>query len=364
MKNLLLTVLIAILATLLVSGASSWIPSVQGGGSTRQTEGNLNFTVRTVTYYGPYAPRNAGVIWITNSANQFVKTIKIWASQYRYTLVRWNASSGGNTTGAITGASLNNHILHNVNWNGTNTQGTQVPDGDYKVNVEFTEHNATAGNMGKFFQYTFAKGPNPINQTIPNQTYFVDMTLNWQPVLQNGILSGNVVDGSGNPIYLAQLTTGSFSWTTDMEGSYIQSLPPGEYSVTCAATGFGSETVTGVVILPEQVTTQNFQLEAVANDDPQTPETALTLAPPSPNPFRESCRISYSAKGAGPVRLEILNARGQKLLVSERDKTASGLGELIWDGRDSKGIRCPAGIYLLRLRQGSDIRTRKLLLLN
>ena len=353
-----------VLFTLLISGVSLWTPSTPDGASTRQTEGNLNFTVRTVTYNGPYAPRNAGVIWITNSANQLVKTIKICASQYRYTLVRWNASSRGNTTGAITGASLNNHILHNVNWNGTNTQGTQVPDGDYKVNVEFTEHNATAGNMGKFFQYTFTKGPNPINQTIPNQTYFVDMTLNWQPVLQNGILSGYVVNGGGDPIFLAQLTAGSYSWTTDMEGSYIQSLPPGEYSVTCASSGFGTQTVTGVVILPEQVTTLNFQLQPVANDDPQAPATALTLALPSPNPFRGSCSMSYSAKSAGPVELEILNARGQKLLVAELKHTASGMGELVWDGRDGTGTRCPAGIYLLRLRQGNDVRTRKLLLLD
>jgi len=119
------------------------------------TEGNAAFSVRTVTYNGPYGPRNAGVIWITDGNNQFVKTVKIWANNYRWTLVRWIASSSQNMTGAITSASLNSHQLHNVSWDGKNYQNVAMPDGEYKFNVEFTEHNATAANMGKFKQITF-----------------------------------------------------------------------------------------------------------------------------------------------------------------------------------------------------------------
>jgi hypothetical protein len=60
------------------------------------------------------------------------------------------------------------------------------------MNVEFTEHNATAGNMGKFKQITFTKGSEPVNLTIPNEQYFRDNTLSWTPVIQNGTISGIV----------------------------------------------------------------------------------------------------------------------------------------------------------------------------
>jgi len=78
---------------------------------------------------------------------------------------------------AITSASLNSHQLHNITWNGKDYQGNSLPDGDYKVNVEFTEHNASANNMGKYKQLTFTKGTEPVTLTIPNETYFKDMDL-------------------------------------------------------------------------------------------------------------------------------------------------------------------------------------------
>lgn len=146
---------------------------------TRNTSGTLTFTVRTVTYGGGYAPRNVGAIWITNSSNQFVKTIKVWAQEHRGALVRWIASSGNNTVGAITGATLNSHQLHSVTWNGTNVSNAQVPDGDYKVNIEFAEHSASSSNMGKYSVHTFSKGPANIDQTIPNETFFQNMHLTW-----------------------------------------------------------------------------------------------------------------------------------------------------------------------------------------
>jgi flagellar hook assembly protein FlgD len=146
---------------------------------TRNTTGTLTFTVRTVTYNGGYAPHNVGAIWITNSTNQFVKTVKIWAQSHRDDVVRWLANSGNNTVGAVTSATLSNHQLHTVTWNGTNVSGAQVADGDYKVNVEFAEHEASSSNMGKYSVHTFTKGPANIDQTIPNETYFQNMHLVW-----------------------------------------------------------------------------------------------------------------------------------------------------------------------------------------
>ncbi len=363
MKYLTLIALFLAVISLVASQAQFNANGIPAGGQTRTTDGTLSFSVRTVTYHGQYAPRNSGVIWITNAQNQFVKTIKIWAATYRWTLIRWNASSGGNTTGAVTGASLNNHILHNVSWNGANYQGTQMPDGEYKINVEFSEHNATAANMGKYKQISFIKGPDPIDQTIPNETYFRDMTLVWQPAIVNGTLLGTVTNGSGNPISGATIQTGTYAATTTATGGYELSLPPGSWDLTCSAAGYAPQSVSGVVVESANVTEQNFVLSAVANGDELNPQARFQLLSVSPNPFRTSGRIVFSKESSQPVALSIGNLRGQIVLERSLGEGLTGRYEFLWDGCDGSGKRCPAGTYILKLRLGKQVRAQKLQLL-
>jgi flagellar hook assembly protein FlgD len=227
---------------------------------TRDTSGTLTFTVRTVTYNGGYAPHNVGAIWITNSTNQFVKTVKIWAQEHRDDLVRWLANSGNNTVGAVTSATISNHQLHTVTWNGTNVSGAQVADGDYKINVEFAEHEASSSNMGKYSVHIFTKGPADIDQTIPNETYFQNLHLTWAPVVQNGIISGTVTNSQNNPISGVVVTAGTQTATTNASGTYSISLPPGTYNVTCTTTSYTAQTQSNVAVVSNQTTTVNFNM--------------------------------------------------------------------------------------------------------
>ncbi len=149
----------------------------------RNTDGSMTFTVRTITYNGSYHPRNVGAIWITNSQNQFVKTIKIWASEHRSSLVKWVQSSGNNTTGAITSATLSNHQLHSVTWNGKNYQNAAITDGNYNVNIEYTESSSTTSNPGKFKTVTFNKGTTAVDNVPTSDSFFSDMHLVWTPVI-------------------------------------------------------------------------------------------------------------------------------------------------------------------------------------
>ena len=363
MKNFLIIMLLTVLAAALLSGAADLAGILAGQNGDRDTQGTLSFSVRTVTYHGPYAPRNAGAIWITNSQNQFVKTVKIWANQYRYTLVRWNASSGGNTTGAITGASLNSHQLHNVTWNGANAQGAQVADGDYKVNVEFTEHNATASNLGKYTQKTWTKGPDPVNQTIPNETYFTDMTLVWQPAVANGTIFGSVSNGSGNPIAGATVQAGSYSAVSNASGAYEITAPPGSYDMSCAASNYYTQYASGVAVVSGIATEQNFVLQTVANSDAVNASLLLYLRGVQPNPSVNLAQISYAKESPSPVLLAIFNQRGQLVWEQYIGEGKTGNSEFVWDRRDRYGKRCPAGTYLLRLSLDGQARVRKLQLL-
>ena len=231
----------------------------------RNTDGTLTFTVRTVSYGGSYAPRNAGAIWVTNSSNQFVKTIKIWAQSYRSKLVKWVASSGNNTTGAITSASLNSHQLHTVTWNGTNTSNVAVPDGDYKINVEFAEHNATTNNPGKYKYVTFTKSAVAVDITPANETYFTNMHLTWAPVAPaNGTISGTITNTSNQPISGAIVTIGALTATSNASGGYSFSVQPGTYSASCTDANYLTQSVGNIVVTSNQTTTANFVMEAVA----------------------------------------------------------------------------------------------------
>jgi hypothetical protein len=362
MKNLLLSIALILFVSLLVSHVINTGHFAATGGDGRSTEGSLAFSVRTVTYYGPYAPRNAGAIWITNAQNQFVKTIKVWASQYRYTLVRWNASSGGNTTGAVTGASLNNHQLHNVTWNGTNVQGTEAPDGEYKINVEFTEHNASAANLGKYIQVSFTKGPDPVNETIPNESYFRDMTLSWTPAIVNGTIFGGVTNGSGNPVSGALIQVGALSVNTGNDGTYSISTPPGVWSVSCSASGYGTQTASNVTVDAGAYVEQNFVLTTVGVSDELSPGARLQLLPVSPNPASSSAKINFYTTQSSESEIRIHNLRGQKVL-SARIQGTPGWNEYVWDRRDQAGHTCPAGTYIVEVRNNGQARFRRIQLL-
>lgn len=230
---------------------------------TRNTNGTLAYSVRTVSYNGNYAPRHVFAIWITNSSNQFVKTIKVCGNSYRSKLVKWVASSGNNTTGAVTSASLNNHQLHNVTWNGQTYQNVVVPDGDYKVNVEFAEHNATTNNPGKYKVTTFALGAAAVDTSPANETYFTNMHLVWTPVVSNGTIAGTVTSSTGTALAGATITAGSVTATSAANGSYTLPIAAGTYNVTCTKTGYTSQTQNNIVVTSSQTTTLNFSMVAI-----------------------------------------------------------------------------------------------------
>lgn len=325
----------------------------------RSVDGSVTFTVRTVTYNGPYGPRNAGAIWITNSSNQFVKTLKVWANQYRYTLVRWINSSNYNTTGAVTSASLNNHQLHTVTWNARNVAGSLVADGNYNFNVEFTEHNANSNNMGKYKTVTFAKGNTPVDQTWPNETWFRDLHLTWNPVIQNGTVSGTVRGANSQALSGAVIMVGAQTVFSGANGAYTLSIAPGTYDITCMLDNFVSQTQYGVVVNSAETATVDFNLAPVANDDPAAPALELQLSQNYPNPFKGSTTIRYQLPKAAPAKISVFNLRGQK--VAELPSNASkGWNELTWDGKDKSGQRLPSGTYIYVLSYQDRIVFNKL----
>jgi Carboxypeptidase regulatory-like domain len=85
------------------------------------------------------------------------------------------------------------------------------------------------------------------------------------PICDLGTLSGTVTDSvSSQPISGASITTANgpfdYSTSTDGSGNYTIDVCEGTYDVTASATGYTSQTVTGVAVTAGNTTTQNFQL--------------------------------------------------------------------------------------------------------
>lgn len=350
------------MATLLASEVILNNDKVATGLMRMLTEGNANFAVRTATYNGAYAPRNAGVIWITDSNNQFVKTVKVWANNYRYTLIRWIANSSQNTTGAITGASVNTHRLHEVSWNGKNYQNIDMPDGEYKFNVEFTEHNATAANLGKFTQVSFIKGTQPVTLTIPNETYFRDMSLTWTPVIVNGTISGIVSDEQANPLAGATIEIGALSTTSNSSGFYSIELQPGAYSLSCTAEGYQGINISDITVNAAQTTTVNISMASVSNNDLTDHAPVAVFAPVYPNPAKDYSKLRFYTPAQDAYLVKIYNVKGQ-LVFSKHGVSSYGWQDVNWNGKDENAKACKSGIYHARLFYKDQILNQRFTLL-
>ena len=94
-----------------------------------------------------------------------------------------------------------------------------------------------------------------------------------------------------------------------------------------------------------------------------TPAWTTRLEPNVPNPFNPRTRIRFVLGSAGPVRVDVFDARGRRVRTLVAGTRAAGRHEVTWDGRDARGRVVASGVYFCRLRtRGVDV-ARKMMLL-
>ncbi|GAB3989403.1 hypothetical protein GCM10029978_114420 [Actinoallomurus acanthiterrae] len=79
----------------------------------------------------------------------------------------------------------------------------------------------------------------------------------------HGIVTGTVTDGTA-PLAAAKVKAGDATTTTDGQGTYTLSVPPGTYDVTASKFGYSAKTVGGVQVDDGQTVTENLALTAKA----------------------------------------------------------------------------------------------------
>ena len=87
------------------------------------------------------------------------------------------------------------------------------------------------------------------------------------------------------------------------------------------------------------------------------------LGRPSPNPFARRTSVQFDVPDhAGRVTLAVYGVDGR--LVRELAGGAVRRGRHVagWDGRDTRGIDVPSGVYFIRLEVDETVRTGKMLL--
>jgi len=344
-----------------------------------RTDGTVDFQVRTVGYNGAYAPAHCLAIWVCDENDNFVRTLVRRAWFYMQHLIKWNEMTNGDYTNAlITGASPNVHTIWTFNWDCLDRFGEMIPDGNYRIYVEFTEDNsALIPENGPWTMVEFTKGGQSQVVTPAGDQFFQDLNLEYSPI---GPSYPNVVI------------------TSPSQGEEITELP---FAILFELVNFSPDTgsinlfindefilqhagETGIPIydLPSgdvELTLKLFDDQGQPFDPPAEDSVNITYNPIShsqediysvitnlhnfPNPFNPETNISYVLSNETNVKIDIHDLKGRMIKTLSSEYLQAGSYSTVWDGTDNTNTSVSSGIYLYRLQTDSGIDIKKCILL-
>ncbi|MFQ5604074.1 MAG: T9SS type A sorting domain-containing protein [bacterium] len=91
--------------------------------------------------------------------------------------------------------------------------------------------------------------------------------------------------------------------------------------------------------------------------------TDFALEQNYPNPFNPSTTVVFSLPQAGKVSLKIYNLQGQLVATLYDGALAGGRHQMVWNGKDARGLPVASGIYVYRLETAEFVATKKLTLM-
>lgn len=89
----------------------------------------------------------------------------------------------------------------------------------------------------------------------------------------------------------------------------------------------------------------------------------IQLAPNFPNPFNPETTIQYHLPAVSHVKLEIRNLKGEAIRVLIEEIKQAGHYSVRWDGRDTRGVSVPSGVYIYQIKSAHGVESRKLTLI-
>ena len=110
-------------------------------------------------------------------------------------------------------------------------------------------------------------------------------------------------------------------------------------------------------------TIQNPPCPATPVDPHPALPTVNSLSQNHPNPFNPSTTIQYGLVSAEQTTIAVYNVRGELVQTLVDGRLPAGWHTVEWNGRDKRGNPVASGVYLYRMRAGSFVETKKLVLL-
>jgi hypothetical protein len=99
----------------------------------------------------------------------------------------------------------------------------------------------------------------------------------------------------------------------------------------------------------------------VEGEIPLAPDN-FHLAQNFPNPFNPGTQIQYQLPQRISVNLKIYNLIGQKIKTLISEEQDPGYYQIYWNGKDDYNREVGTGIYILRMKAGNFVQTKKMIL--
>jgi hypothetical protein len=153
----------------LIVGLILWTNTAQA------QELKLSFTTTTISG-GEYSPRHILAVWVKSSAGVYQRTLLVYANERKGYLYKWQSSSGGDRTDAITGATLSAIKAHTVTWNLKNIAGKQLQPGSYVLCMEMTSKDG----QGPYREIPFNVGTSNYTLTPEDGSNFINISIEFK----------------------------------------------------------------------------------------------------------------------------------------------------------------------------------------
>ncbi len=295
--------------------------------------------------------------------------------------VQFNGDCDAGGDGIISGALIENNIVHHNNWKGFSL--ISVQNSTIRNNLIY-ENGLLAGAGGIHLADQPGCGKPSNNNIVVNNTIHEPRITGIR--MSNGstgntifnnlvvasTLSYTIVDeGSGNFIDTASnLKLTSLTGLFVAPGAEDYHLAANSAALNAAALTYRSTNAPLVDIdgnsrpqgpLPDVGSDERSVSTAVGD----VPSVSVQLEQNVPNPFNPSTRITYVVQSptAVNVNLDVFDVRGRLVRQLVHDRASTGQVVVAWDGRDDDGGEVSSGVYFYRLVAGSTTITRRMTLL-
>jgi hypothetical protein len=188
-----------------------------------------------------------------------------------------------------------------------------------------------------------------------------------QPLCE--IYQVSVVMAGHNHYYARAEVNGVQHITTGGGGAPLYAPNPGYPNVVeCAEehhfcrVAITGDLLTFAAVTPALARLDTFSVRFLTDVEPESSPPSLVFHPPFPNPFNPAVVVPFSLTRQQRVTISIHDLRGRQVTTVVDATYPAGTHSTTWRGTDAAGHLVAAGSYLVRLRAGNLVESRKIML--